>query len=570
MKKILNLWVIVALISLTFGASAFADQTVKASVTESRTYFDGEQADLTGFNIQGSNYFRLRDIAEHFSGTSSQFNVSWNIKSQAVEVSTGQVYVPDGSGEDKYYSRSRTYPAIPQNLKLLIDGTLQTVKAYKIDGSNYVQLRDLAGRIPYDVEYEASAGKLSLFARMPEHAYRVKSSAAGTGNAETSYFPRWKSPVESYLVKNQDGTVTAIRADGQVEMETYDSSFQLVSRASLPYELPVFGGFYSGETYNYIAYGQDDTEENDDKEVIRIVRYDKSFKRIDSVSVKGGPSYTVKPFDAGSGRMAESGSTLVFHTSRERYTTPDGLNHQSQLTLIINTSNMTVTNDLGRFQSNHVSHSFDQYVRFDGADHVLVDHGDAYPRSIVLNKGDGRNYTEVDLFKIPGAIGANQTGVSLGGFEVSSSSYIVAMNTIDHSQVAEYNSYDLVGLKKDQRDIILSVLPKNNLNQSAVKQITLGKYVGSNRIASIPKLVKINDDKLMALWQEFDLEGYPGDLKYVYLDKDGNLVGSVRTLAYFGLSECDPVVSGNQVLWYTDRNGYRVFYSIPLEGETSL
>ncbi|HBS44626.1 MAG TPA: hypothetical protein DEA91_09550, partial [Paenibacillus sp.] len=99
----------------------------------------------------------------------------------------------------------------------------------------------------------------------------------------------------------------------------------------------------------------------------------------------------------------------------------------------MNTQTMTVTNDLGRFQKNHVSHSFDQYVLFDGAAHVLVDHGDAYPRSIVLNKGNGTSYNEVDLFNIPGKIGANTTGVSIGGFEMSSANYIVAMNTIDHS-----------------------------------------------------------------------------------------------------------------------------------------
>lgn len=92
--------------------------------------------------------------------------------------------------------------------------------------------------------------------------------------------------------------------------------------------------------------------------------------------VSGGECYTIFPFDAGSGDMAEHGNTLVFHTARTRNTTEDGLNHQSQFTLIIDTGNMCVLNDIGRFQSNHVSHSFDQYVQFDGSDHVLVDHGD--------------------------------------------------------------------------------------------------------------------------------------------------------------------------------------------------
>lgn len=262
--------------------------------------------------------------------------------------------------------------------------------------------------------------------------------------------------------------------------------------------------------------------------------------------------------------MAEAGDTLVFHTSRTRYTTEDKLNHQSQLTIIVNTKSMTVTNDLGRFQKNHVSHSFDQYVLFDGAAHVLVDHGDAYPRSIVLNKGDGASYNEVDLFNIPGKIGANATGVSIGGFELSSANYIVAMNSVDHSLVKEYTSYEMVGLETDQRDVMLSVLPKSNLSSTSVNHVTLAKYVGTNLIASIPKLVKITDDKMMVLWQEFDKENHPGDLKYVLIDGAGKATSDIQTIKHFALSECSPIISGDKIIWYTNNKGSRVFYSIPL------
>lgn len=560
MKKMFSLLLILLLITPVLGSTTYASNTVNAKVTESSTYFNGEQKSLNGFNISNNNYFRLRDLAEYFTGTTSQFDISWNKENNAIEIITGQAYTPEETDGSNYYSRNRNYSATLSTSKVLVNGQQQLITAYNIDGNNYFQLRDLASKIPFDIEYDNESNRISLFSQTSDHTNRVKTAFEAKNNEESSYFPRWKSTVASYLVNNNDGTVSVIEANEDVTIETYNEQYELSGNKSIPYELPLFGSFYSGEKYNYIAFGQDNREEDDNKEVIRIVRYDKSFNRIDSVSIKGGESYTVEPFDAGAGRMAEAGDTLVFHTSRTRYTTEDKLNHQSQLTIIVNTKTMTVTNDMGKFQENHVSHSFDQYVLFDGSNHVLVDHGDAYPRSIVLNKGNGTSYSEVDLFDIPGKIGANTTGVSIGGFEMSAANYIVAMNTIDHSLVKEYTSYEMVGLEKDQRDIILNVLPKTS---TAVNHITLAKYVGTNLIASIPKLVKISDNKMMVLWQEFDKDNHPGDLKYVLIDGNGKAIGDIQTKD-FVLSECNPIISGNKIIWYTNSNGNRLFYSIPL------
>ncbi|MHA0856743.1 hypothetical protein [Paenibacillus sp. CMAA1364] len=562
MKRIFSLVLILLLITPILDSTAFASNTVNAKVTMSSTFVNGHEKNLNGFNISNNNYFRLRDLAEHFSGTASQFDITWNKASNAIEIITGRAYTLDKTDKGKYYSSNRNYSAKLSTSKVLVNGKLQLIKAYNIDGNNYFQLRDLASKIPFSIEYDNKSNRLLIFTPNSDHAYRVKTAFDAKDNLDSAYFPRWKSTVNSYLVDNNNGTVSVIEANEGVTIETYNKKYELSAKKKIPYELPKFGGFYSGEKYNYIAFGQDNSEEKDNKEVIRIVRYDKSFKRIDSVSIKGGESFTVKPFDAGAGRMAEAEDTLVFHTSRERYTTDDGLNHQSQLTIIVNTKTMTVTNDLGRFQENHVSHSFDQYVLFDGSTHVLVDHGDAYPRSIVLNKEDGTSYSDVNLFDIPGKIGANTTGVSVGGFEMSSNSYIVAMNSINHSLVKEYTSYEMVGLKKDQRDIILSVVPKDS---TVVNNITLAKYVGTNKIASIPKLVKITDNKMMVLWQEFDNDYNHGDVKYVLIDGAGKRLDSIQTIKNVVLSECNPIISGNKIVWYTNNNGYRSFYTIPLD-----
>ncbi|MGO4110932.1 hypothetical protein [Paenibacillus sp. YAF4_2] len=563
MRMIVSLFLVLCL-AFTSTTTYAADSYMKATGLISSIKLNGEPAQLDGLTIQGSNYFKLRDLAAAFSGTSSQFDVSWSSEHNAVEIHTGKPYSVAKDDDDPFFRSNMNYMVKPTDSTLFVDGKAVPIQAYNKEGSNYFKLRDLGKLIPFEVSFNGVENEILLFSNLADNSYRVTTAFAAPDNTVSSRYPRWKETIKSYLTHNDDGTVSVIEEkENKVTIETYDSQYRLVAQKRFDNELPLFGGFYSDAKSYYVAYGQENHEENDNKEVIRIVRYDKSFNRISSVSVKGGESFTTVPFDAAAGRMTENGDTLVFHTSRERYTTEDGLNHQSQLTIIVDTSKMKVINDLGRFQSNHVSHSFDQYVLFDGSDLVLLDHGDAYPRSIVLHKGDGTTYEETDLFKIPGAIGANTTGVSIGGFEMSASNYITTMNTIDHSKVIEYTSYEMKGLPVDRRDIILTLLPRSNMQASAVKTVKVASYTTSELFASIPKLVKINDDKLIVMWQEFTKEGKPSGLKYVYIDGNGNVLGAIQSLDHFLLSDSQPIVINNQVVWYVNVDGIRAFYVIP-------
>jgi len=567
MKKIML--GLLGVVLLTGAGASVSVSAANAKVLASRAWsqvtMEGTYADLKGYTIANSTYYRLRDVAELFSGTSSQFQVRWNEEQRKVEILNGQAYAGE-PGQAKPSVKYENY-AQKTNADILIDGRPVLVDAYQIEGSTYFRLRDLARLTDFNLRYDSIEDRIELSARLPEGAYSLQSAyPVSTQYQSSSEFSRWKEPTHTYLLADSEGTTRSVFGNDSrsaLTVETYSADHKLQKSEAIPYELPIFGGFFSGSNYHYAVYGQINTEENDAKEVIRIVRYDKSFKRIDSVSVTGGQSYTVSPFQSGSLRMAEQGDTLVVHTARKRYTTDDGLNHQSQLTIIINTSTMTVSNDLGRFQKNHVSHSFDQYVTFDGNEHVLVDHGDAYPRSIVLHKGNGTSYQEVDLFDIPGSTGANVTGVSIGGFEATTSDYLVAWNSVDHSKVRGYTSFELVGMELDQRDIKLSALPKTTLNESAVREVTLATYSGTDRIGSVPKLIELSGNRLMVLWQEYDLNGKIGDLKYVRIDEQGTPVEPVRSMPYYRLGEGQPVLNGEQVIWYADSVSGRALYTLP-------
>ena len=191
-----------------------------------------------------------------------------------------------------------------------------------------------------------------------------------------------------YTIDNGDGTVSGLTAGSDViTVERFNADGSLVSSRTIERELPTLGAFLDSGSHFYLAFGQDNDEEDDSREVWRIVQYDRDWNRLGAASVSGGDSYTTAPFTATVSRMAVSGDgkTLTLHASRQRYTSDDGLRHQSNFTVTVNTADMKVLSVSEKFPNNHVSHSFGQFVRYDGEEMVTVDHGDGYPRAFVLH-----------------------------------------------------------------------------------------------------------------------------------------------------------------------------------------
>lgn len=90
----------------------------------------------------------------------------------------------------------------------------------------------------------------------------------------------------SYLAANKDGTFYRIENYGDVILvEKYNSSFKVISQFTVPFELSIFGGFYSGTNYNYLLFGQNNYEDKEHAECIRIVQYTKDWKRSNVYSI---------------------------------------------------------------------------------------------------------------------------------------------------------------------------------------------------------------------------------------------------------------------------------------------
>lgn len=396
------------------------------------------------------------------------------------------------------------------------------------------------------VSTAVSAGSFSAFA--------VAQCVAYSGsNVNAQDYVQWSDTVKSYLTVCDNGNYMRVQSgaiNGKLLVEYYSSDFEPLSTKLIDNELPIFGAFYDSGNNYYVLSGQENPKQNDSLEVFRITKYDKNWNKIKSCGLYG--ANTTVPFDAGSARMTHSGDHLLVRTCHEMYKSSDGNNHQSNVTIEVDMPSMTITDSYTGIMNvdyGYVSHSFNQFIKTDGNHIVALDHGDAHPRSAVLVKYNSDFTTgkffpsyfdkvsNIDVVTYPEYTSGhyNYTGAAIGGFDVSSSSYIVAQSTVD---------LDYINTSKT-RNVYVSAVSKD-LSINKLNKIT--SYAEGTDSASAPQLVKINDNSFLLLWAR------DTKVSCVKLNADGTVNGSIHTFEG-SLSDCQPVIKNGRAVWYVyDKN----------------
>ena len=391
-----------------------------------------------------------------------------------------------------------------------------------------------------------SAGSFSAFA--------VAQCVAYSGsNVNDQDYVQWSDTVKSYLTVCDNGNYMRVQSgaiEGKLLVEYYSSDFEPLSTKLIDNELPIFGAFYDSGNNYYVLSGQENPKQNDSLEVFRITKYDKNWNKIKSCGLYG--ANTTVPFDAGSARMTHSGDHLLVRTCHEMYKSSDGNNHQANVTIEVDMPSMTITDSYTGIMNvdyGYVSHSFNQFIKTDGNHIVALDHGDAHPRSAVLVKYNSdfttgkffpsyfEQVSNIDVVTYPEYTAGhyNYTGAAIGGFDVSSSSYIVAQSTVDLNYINT----------SETRNVYVSAVSKD-LSTNKLNKIT--SYAEGTDSASAPQLVKINNNSFLLLWAR------DTKVSCVKLNADGTVNGSIHTFEG-SLSDCQPVIKNGRAVWYVyDKN----------------
>ncbi len=126
---------------------------ITATYSEQALVVDGElKSGLEVYNIDGNNYFKLRDIAKLANGTKAQFSVTWNGEKQLISLVKGEAYEPSGSELQAGDKTNKTAAKSPA--KLEIDGEVANLNAYTINSQNYFKLRDLGNALGFKVDWD--------------------------------------------------------------------------------------------------------------------------------------------------------------------------------------------------------------------------------------------------------------------------------------------------------------------------------------------------------------------------------------------------------------------------------
>lgn len=202
-KKVFISGVMTALLAMGVATPALAAET--ANPTSSTIYVDGQEIAFEAYNINGNNYFKLRDVAWALSGTDAQFNVTWDDEEQVINLISGEDYGKNGSlsvGNGKV--KSATLNSAP----IMKDGSYVDMTAYNIEGNNFFKLRDLGVQFGFQIGWNGDANAVTIDTdgiadELKENQTGVQTFTEGATHNEAK---------AGDVVKTKDGKTVTIQA----------------------------------------------------------------------------------------------------------------------------------------------------------------------------------------------------------------------------------------------------------------------------------------------------------------------------------------------------------------------
>ena len=144
-------------LSLAVTPAAFAAASAKPSSMQ--ITLNGQKIKLSGYEIAGNNYFKLRDLAYALRETGSGFSVAFDGKN--ISLVSGEAYKSVG-GELEAPAAAGNVTATQKNDVISINKQNVTLTGYEIDGYHYFKLRDMGEALQFDVDFDADSRTVIL------------------------------------------------------------------------------------------------------------------------------------------------------------------------------------------------------------------------------------------------------------------------------------------------------------------------------------------------------------------------------------------------------------------------
>lgn len=148
-----------AVLSVTLASAAAASP--KVAVSDHKFMVNGKAVTPQAYNVDGYNYFKLRDVAYLLSDTTAPFNVTWTpSQSSVINLISGQKYQKVGG--ELSASTLSSLKVSASTFKVLLNGSAVSFRGYLINDNNYYSIADIADAIGFEAGWDNATRTVRL------------------------------------------------------------------------------------------------------------------------------------------------------------------------------------------------------------------------------------------------------------------------------------------------------------------------------------------------------------------------------------------------------------------------
>ncbi len=156
----IKLILLVFLLSLFTNINCYGYEKVPCIGSINSIVIDGQNFNLNAYNINGYNYFKLRDISYIMNYSNKPFSVKWNNDENSINIISGYDSTSVKPNSEEY--KIGNTDAVRTTSAIYVNGQNVVFESYNIEGYTFFKLRDLGEALGFQVDWDNDQNQIII------------------------------------------------------------------------------------------------------------------------------------------------------------------------------------------------------------------------------------------------------------------------------------------------------------------------------------------------------------------------------------------------------------------------